>query len=87
MPFIEKNWILILAMVVSGAMLLWPLIQRRLSPMKEVGTANVTTLINRQNAVLLDVREASEFAGRQAAERAAHSAVAAQGSNARSSPS
>jgi rhodanese-related sulfurtransferase len=63
MSFIEKNWILILAMVVSGAMLLWPVIQRRLSPMKEIGTSNVTTLINRQNAVLLDVREASEFAG------------------------
>ena len=63
MSFIEKNWILILAMVVSGAMLLWPLIQRRLSPMKEVGTRNVTHLINRQNAVLLDVREPSEFDG------------------------
>jgi|SRR5689334_13296799 len=63
MAFIEKNWILILAFVLSGAMLLWPLVQRRLSPMKEVGTLNVTQLINRNNALLLDVREANEFTG------------------------
>jgi rhodanese-related sulfurtransferase len=63
MAFIEKNWWLILAMVVSGAMLLWPLLQRRLSPVNEIGTLNVTQLINRENAVLLDVRETGEFDG------------------------
>ena len=63
MSFIEKNWILFVALFVSGAMLLWPLVQRRLSPVKEIGTVNVTQLINRQNAVLLDVREPSEFTG------------------------
>jgi rhodanese-related sulfurtransferase len=63
MAFAEKNWILFLAFVRSGAMLVWPLVQRRLSPMKEIGTVNVTQLINRQNAVLLDVREAGEFTG------------------------
>jgi len=61
--FVEKNWILVLAFVLSGAMLLWPLVQRRLSPMKEVGTLNVTQLINHNNAVLLDVRETNEFTG------------------------
>lgn len=61
MPFLEKNWILVLAMVVSGAMLVWPLIARRLSPVKEVGTLNVTQLMNHGNAVLLDLREASEI--------------------------
>ena len=30
--------------------------------MKEVGTLDATQLINRQNAVLLDVREAKEYA-------------------------
>ena len=44
-------------------MLLWPLVQRRLSPVKEIGTLNVTHLINHQNAVLLDVRETKEFEG------------------------
>ena len=63
MPFLEKNWWLILAMFVSGAMLLWPILQRRLSPMKDVGNLNVTHLINHQNAVLLDIRETAEFAG------------------------
>ncbi|HTQ01395.1 MAG TPA: rhodanese-like domain-containing protein [Casimicrobiaceae bacterium] len=63
MAFVEKNWILILAMVLSGAMLLWPLVQRRLSSVKEIGTLNATHLINRENALLLDVRETTEFVG------------------------
>ena len=44
-------------------MILWPLLQRRMSPVKEIGTLNVTQLINHQNALLLDVREANEFTG------------------------
>jgi hypothetical protein len=56
MAFIEKNWMLVVAFVASGLMLLWPLVQRRLSPVKEIGTLHVTQLINRENAVLLDVR-------------------------------
>ena len=63
MSFIINNWMLELIMVLSGGMLLWPLVQGRFSKMKEIGTLNVTQLINRQNAVLLDVREAREFAG------------------------
>jgi rhodanese-related sulfurtransferase len=63
MAFIEKNWMLVVAFVASGLMLLWPLVQRRLSPVKEIGTLNVTQLINRENAVLLDVREPKEFEG------------------------
>jgi rhodanese-related sulfurtransferase len=63
MSFIEKNWLLILVMFLSGAMLLWPILQRRFSPMKEVGNLNVTHLINHKNALLLDVREDKEFEG------------------------
>ncbi|MFO1322687.1 MAG: rhodanese-like domain-containing protein [Burkholderiales bacterium] len=63
MSFIEKNWMLILVMFVSGAMLLWPILQRRFSPVKEIGNLNATHLINHQNAVLLDVRETGEFTG------------------------
>ena len=63
MAFIEKNWMLVVAFVASGLMLLWPLVQRRLSPVREIGTLNVTQLINRENAVLLDVREPKEFEG------------------------
>ena len=50
-------------MVVSGAMLVWPLVQRRLSPVKDVGTLEATRLINSSNAVLLDVRETQEYEG------------------------
>jgi rhodanese-related sulfurtransferase len=63
MSFIQNNWMLILVMLLSGGMLLWPLVQRRLSPMKEIGTLNATHLINHQNAVLLDVRDAKEMQG------------------------
>lgn len=63
MSFLEKNWLLIVVMFLSGAMLLWPILQRRFSPMKEVGNLNVTHLINHKNALLLDVREAKEFEG------------------------
>lgn len=61
MAFVEKNWLLVLTFVASGLMLLWPLVSRRLSPVKEIGTAVATRLINRENAVLLDVREGAEL--------------------------
>ena len=63
LSFIENNWWLILVMVVSGSMLLWPLVQGRLSPMREVGTLQATQLINRKNALMLDVRETKEYEG------------------------
>ena len=63
MQFFITNWMLELIIVLSGAMLLWPLMQGRFSKQKEVGTLQATQLINRNNAVLLDVRDAKEFAG------------------------
>jgi len=63
MSFIQSNWMLILVLVLSGAMLVWPMIQRRLSPSKDLGNLEVTRLINSANAVLLDVRETPEFEG------------------------
>lgn len=63
LPFLEKNWPLVLVFVLSGAMLLWPLLQRRLSPVREVGTFDATRLINSENAILLDIREPKEFTG------------------------
>ena len=62
MSFFINNWMLELIIVLSGAMLVWPLLQGRFSKMKEVGTLHATQLINRSNAVLLDVRAANEFA-------------------------
>ena len=63
MQFIQTNWLLILVMLLSAAMLVWPLVQRRLSPGKEVGNLHATQLINRENALLLDVRETAEYEG------------------------
>jgi rhodanese-related sulfurtransferase len=63
MSFFQDNWLLILVAFVSGAMLVWPLVQRRFSPMKELGTLGVTHLVNHKDAVLLDVREAKELDG------------------------
>ena len=63
MSFVQNNWMLILVLVASGAMLVWPLIQHRLSPAKDVGNLEVTRLINSANAVLVDVRETQEFNG------------------------
>lgn len=61
MQFIQDNYSIILLVLASGLMLLWPMIGRRISGVREVGTLEATQLINHQNAVMLDVREDSEF--------------------------
>jgi rhodanese-related sulfurtransferase len=63
MSFVRENWMLLLVMFLSGGMLLWPMLQRRFSAMKDVGNLEVTQLINSGKAVLLDVREAKEYEG------------------------
>ena len=68
---------------ISGAMLLWPLLQRRLSPSREIGTLDATRFINSENPLVLDVREPKEIRGWPAAERAAHPAVPIEGSGRR----
>src|ERR1700732_5636390 len=61
MQLIQNNWPLILVMILSGGMLLWPLIGRRFSKVGEVGAVGATQLINRQNAVILDLREDKDY--------------------------
>jgi rhodanese-related sulfurtransferase len=63
MAFIQNNWLLILVFVLSGAMLVWPFVQNRLSPTKDLGNLELTRLINSSNPVLLDVRETKEYEG------------------------
>lgn len=63
MSFLQTNWMLILVFVSSGAMLLWPFLQRRLFSVKELGTSQATRLINDANPVILDVREDKEITG------------------------
>jgi rhodanese-related sulfurtransferase len=63
LQFLESNWPLILVMIVSGGMLLWPMIGRRWSTIREIGAMEATQLINRRNALMLDVREPKEYEG------------------------
>ena len=59
--FLQNNFAIVMLVLVSGLMLLWPIIGRRMSGVREVGAMEATQLINHQNAVVLDVREDSEF--------------------------
>jgi len=61
MQFIQNNWLLILVFLASGAMLLWPLVQRRLAPIRDLGTLEMTRLMNDGNPLILDVRETKEL--------------------------
>jgi rhodanese-related sulfurtransferase len=55
------NIALVSIALVSGAMLLWPLVSGRVTGAREVGSLEATRLIN-QDALVLDVRENQEFA-------------------------
>jgi len=60
------NWVLILAALGSGLLLLWPsLIGAGVAG--GVGTSEAVRLINREKAVLIDVSEPEEFAAGHAA--------------------
>ena len=60
--FIQKGYnpLLALTALVSGAMLLWPLV-RRTTGGPWVNTAEAIALINRQDALVLDVRDAGDY--------------------------
>lgn len=64
MNFIFENWPLILVAVVSGGLLLWPML--RGAGADGVTTAAAVQLINREKAQLIDVCEAEEFAAAHA---------------------
>jgi rhodanese-related sulfurtransferase len=60
--FIQDNLLLIAVAFVSGAMLLWPYV-RRASGGPSVSAVQATHLINREDALVLDVRDPGEFGG------------------------
>ena len=64
--FLIDNWFLIVAAVVSGGLLLWPMISRGTGNGK-VSPSEAVTLINREKAVLIDVSESSDYAAGHAA--------------------
>jgi rhodanese-related sulfurtransferase len=59
MKFIIDNWMLISVALVSGGMLLWPIIQG--STGSGLNAATAVQLINRERAVVIDVCEPDEF--------------------------
>jgi rhodanese-related sulfurtransferase len=61
--FVQDNIWLVIAAIVSGTMLIWPLLSRRLSGIPEIGAMDAVQMINRKDALILDVREPAEFAG------------------------
>lgn len=61
LDFVRNNLLLFVVALVSGGMLLWPLV-RRTTGGPWVDPAQATHLINREDALVLDVREANEFA-------------------------
>jgi len=58
--FVRNNLLLFAVAFVSGAMLLWPLF-RRTAGGPWVNTAEATHLINREDALVVDVRDAGEY--------------------------
>ena len=60
--FLLNNWHLILAALVSGGLLLWPVIKGGAAGGASVGTNEAVRLMNREKAVLIDISEPAEFA-------------------------
>ena len=60
--FVQKNIFLVAVAVVSGAMLIWPLFARLLTTAKALSVAEAVQLINRRDAVVVDVRDTQEYA-------------------------
>ncbi|WP_137896767.1 rhodanese-like domain-containing protein [Ramlibacter sp. 2FC] len=61
MKFLIDNWMLIAVALASGGMLLWPVVARG----ARAGTLSASAavqLINREKAVVVDVREPAEYA-------------------------
>jgi rhodanese-related sulfurtransferase len=59
--FIAENWILILVAFVSGALLVWPMVNKAAGGGTAVGTSEAVRLINREKGVLIDVGEPGEY--------------------------
>jgi len=58
--FIFDNWMLVAVAVASGSMLLWPLVRKGTGG-PWVSTARAVELINREDALVLDVRDPGEY--------------------------
>ena len=62
MDFFFENILLISIAFVSGGLLVWPLLTKNIG-LKRLGTAEATTMLNRQNGILVDLREDDDLSG------------------------
>ena len=62
LQFFVDNWILFLAAVSSGTMLLLPVVNKGAGGASKVSPTEAVQLINREKAVLIDVSENAEYA-------------------------
>ena len=63
LQFLQDNWLLLVAMIGSGAMWLWLTVRDRWSPIRAIGALEATQLINRRDALMLDLREPKAYEG------------------------
>ncbi len=59
LEFLKQNMLLLALIASSGLMLMWPLLRR--SGAKSVSASEATLLINREDALIVDVRSVAEF--------------------------
>ncbi len=62
LKFFVDNWYLILVALVSGGLLVWPVLRKGAGGAGAVGTAEAVRQINREKGLLIDVSDAAEYA-------------------------
>ncbi|MEP7057256.1 MAG: rhodanese-like domain-containing protein [Caldimonas sp.] len=62
MNFLIENWYLFAVALVSGALLVWPILSQGTTAGIKVSTADAVHLINRERAVLIDISEPAQYA-------------------------
>jgi rhodanese-related sulfurtransferase len=60
LKFVTEHIFLVAVAAASGAMLIWPVVRRGAGG-SSISTLQATLLINQQNALVLDVRDAGEY--------------------------
>lgn len=62
LDFLVNNWVLLLAALTSGGLLLWPMISQAQGGAQAVSVSEAVRLINREKGVLVDISTAAEYA-------------------------
>lgn len=60
--FFLQNWFLFLAAVVSGGLLIWPMLGKGGGLGGKLSTSDAVNLLNRERAVMIDVSEPADYA-------------------------